>query len=178
MVIFHSRDSVRHAAAVGAPSASTLRVKDVAFLANQIVVRDGKGRKDRVTLLPAVVKASPGRRDPHRRPGVGVANGLSGDRDLRRPVNPAATPLPSRCPAGSRAARPQRREHHGDLHARPEPGAGRGAQSGRPHARHTRRPRPRPGWRPGEIDWQDRLRSISCGAPMQNTKAKEHGIEL
>jgi integrase len=29
-----------------------LRVKDVAFAHNQILVRDGKGRKDRVTMLP------------------------------------------------------------------------------------------------------------------------------
>ena len=33
-----------------------LRVKDVDFAANQVVVRRGKGRKDRRTLLPAVVK--------------------------------------------------------------------------------------------------------------------------
>jgi integron integrase len=34
-----------------------LRVKDVDFASNQIVVRDGKGQKDRATLLPATVKA-------------------------------------------------------------------------------------------------------------------------
>jgi integron integrase len=34
-----------------------LRVKDVDFGVNQIVVRDGKGQKDRVTLLPATAKA-------------------------------------------------------------------------------------------------------------------------
>jgi len=33
-----------------------LRVKDVDFAMNQIVIRDGKGRKDRVTMLPAAVK--------------------------------------------------------------------------------------------------------------------------
>jgi integron integrase len=33
-----------------------LRVKDVDFAANLVVVRRGKGRKDRRTLLPAVVK--------------------------------------------------------------------------------------------------------------------------
>ena len=33
-----------------------LRVKDVDFTYNQIVVRDGKGRKDRVTMLPQQVK--------------------------------------------------------------------------------------------------------------------------
>ena len=34
-----------------------LRVKDVDFALNQILVRNGKGQKDRVTLLPATVKA-------------------------------------------------------------------------------------------------------------------------
>ena len=34
-----------------------LRVKDVDFSANQIVVRDGKGHKDRVTMLPQNVQA-------------------------------------------------------------------------------------------------------------------------
>ena len=41
-----------------------LRVKDVDFTYNQIVVRDGKGRKDRVTMLPQQVKA-PLRRHLH-----------------------------------------------------------------------------------------------------------------
>ena len=34
-----------------------LRVKDVDFGVNQILVRNGKGQKDRVTLLPVTVKA-------------------------------------------------------------------------------------------------------------------------
>ncbi len=33
-----------------------LRVKDLDFALNQLTVRDGKGRKDRVTLLPAALK--------------------------------------------------------------------------------------------------------------------------
>lgn len=33
-----------------------LRVKDVDFAANQIIVRDGKGQKDRITMLPVTVK--------------------------------------------------------------------------------------------------------------------------
>ena len=41
-----------------------LRVKDVDFTYNQIVVRDGQGRKDRVTMLPQQVKA-PLRRHLH-----------------------------------------------------------------------------------------------------------------
>jgi integron integrase len=38
-----------------------LRVQDVDFAASQIVVRSGKGDKDRVTMLPAVLKADLGR---------------------------------------------------------------------------------------------------------------------
>jgi integrase len=34
-----------------------LRVQDVDFPSNHIVVRDGKGHKDRVTMLPQQVKA-------------------------------------------------------------------------------------------------------------------------
>ena len=33
-----------------------LRVQDVDFAANQIIIRDGKGNKDRVTMLPQAVK--------------------------------------------------------------------------------------------------------------------------
>lgn len=33
-----------------------LRVKDIDFAMNQVTVRDGKGQKDRVTMLPAVAK--------------------------------------------------------------------------------------------------------------------------
>ena len=32
-----------------------LRVKDVDFGYRQIVVRDGKGKKDRVTMLPTII---------------------------------------------------------------------------------------------------------------------------
>src|SRR5712691_1483905 len=35
-----------------------LRVKDVDFATNQVVIRNGKGGKDRVTMLPAAVKAA------------------------------------------------------------------------------------------------------------------------
>ncbi|MGH7356524.1 MAG: integron integrase [Candidatus Rokuibacteriota bacterium] len=35
-----------------------VRMKDVDFSTNQIVIRDGKGRKDRVTMLPAAVKGA------------------------------------------------------------------------------------------------------------------------
>jgi integron integrase len=35
-----------------------LRIQDVDFAANRIIVRDGKGAKDRVTVLPGVVKTA------------------------------------------------------------------------------------------------------------------------
>ena len=35
-----------------------LRVQDIDFAANQIIVREGKGAKDRVTVLPNVAKAA------------------------------------------------------------------------------------------------------------------------
>ena len=49
-----------------------LRVQDIDFAGNRIVVRAGKGDKDRVTMLPAVIKAGLARplaraRDQHRR---------------------------------------------------------------------------------------------------------------
>src|SRR2546428_11389818 len=34
-----------------------MRIKDVDFAANQITIRDGKGGKDRMTMLPGTVKA-------------------------------------------------------------------------------------------------------------------------
>ena len=35
-----------------------LRVKDIDFATNQITVREGKGQKDRITMLPGSVKAN------------------------------------------------------------------------------------------------------------------------
>lgn len=35
-----------------------LRVQDIDFASNQIVVRGGKGDKDRVTMLPGIVKTA------------------------------------------------------------------------------------------------------------------------
>ena len=169
-----------------------LRVQDVDFASNQIVVRTGKGDKDRVTMLPDVVKADLARhlegvraqhgRDlqygagwvelPHgtraevseRGPGVGMAMGLPRDTPVRGPGHPPAAPAsparvrapargegrrppgrdreaghaphvapllrdPSargrvRHPHRSRVARAPGCEHHADLHARAQPGAG------------------------------------------------------
>jgi integrase len=42
----------------GHSPAPRLRVQDLDFAMNQIVVRDGKGAKDRLTMLPAMAKAA------------------------------------------------------------------------------------------------------------------------
>ena len=172
-----------------------LRVKDVDFATNQLVIRDGKGRKDRVTILPAAIKAALAAhiervREQHqadlrneagwvelpgalaRRSGVGLALGLPGDSPLRRPAYWPTAPPPSPrigAPAGRQGrgsrgrhcqaghlpclpsllhhppaggeprhpdrpgtARPSGREHHDDLHPRPQPGSGRCPEPGRP----------------------------------------------
>jgi hypothetical protein len=139
MAIFHSRGSVWYGAAAGAPSASTLRVKGVAFSANQIIVRDGKGHKNRVTLLPAAVKASPERKYPNTDRAwtwqtVFPATRTYVDRLTRRQRRPLHDIWTVQT-----AARPQRREHHDDLHARPEPGPGGGTEPGGPDVRTMRR---------------------------------------
>ena len=38
------------------PECLRLRVKDIDFMRKEIVVREGKGNKDRVTMLPTAVK--------------------------------------------------------------------------------------------------------------------------
>ena len=89
-----------------------LRVKDVDFAANQLVVRGGKGDKDRMTMLPAIIKPdlmrhldrtrkqhhldlqegagwvelpyALARKYPHAGRDSGMVQGLPGDEDLRR----------------------------------------------------------------------------------------------
>ena len=79
-----------------------LRVKDLSFDRGEITIRDGKGGKDRVTMLPAaVVPRGRGRsrRAPHQAAvsvdRVGVALGVSGHAALFRCRRPgmAATPF-------------------------------------------------------------------------------------
>ena len=109
-----------------------LRVQDVDFAANQIVGRNAKGRKARVTMLPVAIKADlarhlegvraaparpPARRRvgrtadrarpqvPERRPRLGVAVALSRDPLLRRSRHPRAAPAPP-----PRIGAPARRE--------------------------------------------------------------------
>lgn len=55
---------IMNTASVGTPSQKMslkkpLRVQDIDFSINEILVRDGKGAKDRVTMLPESVKTSP-----------------------------------------------------------------------------------------------------------------------
>lgn len=50
-----------HGAGLRVLECCRLHVQDVDFAANQIVVRGGKGDRDRVTMLPALVRAEPER---------------------------------------------------------------------------------------------------------------------
>ena len=129
-----------------------LRVQDVDFGANQLVVRAGKGDKDRVTMLPATVKgrgrATPGRdaspapagsstrrrlgraadragpQVSGRGPGLALAVGVPGHPDYVEPDAAASPPPPARV---GRAAGNQGRGARG-----------RAGQTGGPHTlRHS-----------------------------------------
>ena len=81
-----------------------LRVQDVDFAANHIVVRTGKGDKDRVTVLPAAVKASPGP-PPRRHAGAAPARSQAGRRLGRVAHGARCESIPTRagngCGSGS-----------------------------------------------------------------------------
>jgi hypothetical protein len=112
-----------------------LRVKDVDFATNQIVIRDGKGHKDRVTMLPAAVKAA-------------LTAHLRGTHEQHRPCRqdrqagdvPHLPSLVRHPPAGGEPRHPYRpgaswppgREHDDDLYPCPQPGPGRGPKPRRP----------------------------------------------
>src|SRR5207249_3904523 len=49
------------------PGRVRLRIKDVDFATNQITIRDGKGGKDRRTMLPGAVKADLAKQIERRR---------------------------------------------------------------------------------------------------------------
>ncbi len=99
-----------------------LRVKDIDFVRSEILVRQGKGNKDRVTMLPVAVKEPLARhlaqvRRLHERDlqagfgrvqlpdalaqvsacgsGVGVAVGVSGGQNMHRPALRCAAALSS-----------------------------------------------------------------------------------
>ena len=126
-----------------------LRVKDVDFATKQIVIRDGKGRKDLVTMLPAAV-----------RPMRGTHLDVTGERRrhhlhesvLQRAVKEAvraagipkpatcqtsATPSPPTCWRTTRTSGPSWSssvtgcQRHDDLHACPRSGPGRRPEPGR-----------------------------------------------
>ncbi len=83
-----------------------LRVQDVNFASNQIVVRGGKGDKDRVTMLPAAVKAELARhlelvREQHRR-NLEYGAGWSSF----PPPSPGSTPMQAGNGHGSGSFRP------------------------------------------------------------------------
>jgi integrase len=71
-----------------------LRIQDD-FESNELVIRDGKGRKDRVTILPAAVKAAPW--PPTLRRARAARNRPSGRRLGRAAWSPRAQ-VPERRP--------------------------------------------------------------------------------
>src|SRR6266702_7231216 len=98
--------------------ALTLRVKDVDFGRGEVVVRRGKGDKDRVTMLPVSVRAP-----------VGGGHSRAGDVPRLSPFvcDPSARGR-LRHSHGAGAAGPSRRAHDDDLYPRPEPWRPRRAQ--------------------------------------------------
>src|SRR5437773_7506875 len=112
-----------------------LRVKDVDFAMNQITIRDGKGHKDRSTMLPAA-PPSPSRIRPPA--------GCQGCRPRRRNCQAGhVSCLPSLVchpPAGGKPRHPHRlgaprtsgRQHHDDLYPRSQQGPGWGPEPSRP----------------------------------------------
>ena len=121
-----------------------LRVKDLEFERNEILVRGGKGRKDRRTMLPRSVV-------PRLREHLAKVRAVH-DADLARGGGAVYLPhaLAEKAPDRRRVRHPDRagtagprgREDDDDLHPRAEPGRPGGAQSdGRDH--DTRRNRRR-----------------------------------
>jgi len=55
---YHLIASLLYGAGLRLSEAIRLRVKDIDFAANQITVREGKGDKDRVTMLPQIIRSS------------------------------------------------------------------------------------------------------------------------
>jgi integrase len=106
-----------------------LRVKDVDFERHAIIVREAKGNKDRVVMLPrALVEPMRLQLRTARHQGSRAFK-----RQRQACLRPHAAPLFRHTPAAGRhghshrtgAARPLRREHHHDLHARAQDRCGR-----------------------------------------------------
>jgi hypothetical protein len=138
-----------------------LRVKDIDFTTNQIVIRDGRGHKDRVTMLPAAVKAAltahlEGAREQHQadlRHGAGWIE-LPGALLRKYPNAGREWGWQWVFPATRLYVEPvtgQRRRHH--LHEsvlqRAVKDAVRAARIAKPATCHTFRHRPGASWPPG-----------------------------
>jgi integrase len=103
-----------------------LRVQDIDFAVHQIIVRDGKGAKDRVTVLPNVAREPPPSPSARIRPAARRARcrPAGGARQTRHSayvptlLRDSPARRRTRHPHGPRAAGPQRRQHHDDLYAR------------------------------------------------------------
>jgi integrase len=122
-----------------------LRVKDVDFARSAILIRDGKGFKDRITVLPRVVLQALQRqlaraRAARGRSGAGLRSRLATLRaGAQVSVGRARMGLAIRLsgggafgrPAQRRHPSPQRREHNDDLHPRPQPRRPRGGEPAR-----------------------------------------------
>lgn len=55
---YHLIGSLLYGAGLRVNEAIRLRVKDIDFAANQVTIREGKGDKDRVTMLPQTIRSS------------------------------------------------------------------------------------------------------------------------
>lgn len=117
-----------------------LRVKDIDFSRKEIVVRDGKHAKDRMTMLPGSLVEPLGRhlervRDLHADAPIGAPCGWYPQaRDAAYPsafIRDPSAPVGLRHSDGAGAARSQRREHDDDLYACAQPRRARRPQSAR-----------------------------------------------
>ena len=119
-----------------------LRVKDVQLLRGQIVVRGGKGNKDRVVMLPRSVRADLERQLDWRR--------RLHERDLTRGVARVELPdaLERKYPRAARRSAGSSYSPRGNCRTVRGPGAGAGITSTRPRFNEPwpRRAR-RPAWR-------------------------------
>lgn len=132
--------SLRYGSGLRVMECLRLRVKDVDLSYRQILVRDGKGEKDRVTVLPGKLveplRAHIGRvRLLHARD---QGSGRRWNRETRELPHAQALVRDAfargrlRHPHGAGAARALGRLHHDDLHARAQPRRARGGESARP----------------------------------------------